>query len=636
MSYNRIYVYFIVVMLFFAVFAADSCGKRSGIERQLNEAVQTPYGYDGTDNSGAELPPKPEGVDEHVWKAITGEFLRNFPVNRTVSAPPAVAPIPNIEWQGAPGSVLVLRWSYNNFGDYDLNGEVGISDLTPIAVNYLFPAEQNELTMWLDQSGDGEVGIPDVTPIALNYLCTVDGYVIEYSSEQSGGFSEAGRIEFNSDGGIDKTQIPYLFEAQIDSGVPFESWFRVRSYHGETLGPPSASVRISNIPNPGEIVLKETWEGGDGTIENADNVWTVEGPAGDKGFDWAVVSGNPVLGHGPVEGQKFVRWDTGLDSGNVGSNAQRWVKTGPVAIRPETDYRISFYTNGQTALAFSAFIVSGLRIQYSFDNLKWFDATFYKLDYGYDSEENVPGIGATKLNVSEGNWRLHKYFFNSAEDSQLWFRYGFESTQGYPDLDVENNPNNGGPCLDDLTIMQPEIPPEAIWFEDFETGDMSQWEEGEGDIVTFVARTNSTYGPASIDAKSGTYFCGLSKVPYSNNGWRRMTSGPIPVTTGEQYELAFYAAGKTEIYWDGLLVGFSFDGTSWNWLGEDDIAGHDFEGYIGFGSTLDYEWRLFDGVFTASSDVLYIGIGFESDSSVMGYIGPSLDLMSVRPYVPIP
>ncbi len=71
-----------------------------------------------------------------------------------------------INFQGA-------TWREVLVGDGDLSGEVGIPDITPIALNYL---STDAGSAFADYDGDGEVGIPDITPIALNYLSTITGY----------------------------------------------------------------------------------------------------------------------------------------------------------------------------------------------------------------------------------------------------------------------------------------------------------------------------------------------------------------------------------------------------------------------------------------------------------------------------
>ncbi len=87
-----------------------------------------------------------------------------------------------------------LTWSYMNAGDYDLSGEVGVPDITPIALNYLKKSTESELVAWIDGDANGEVGVPDVTPIAQNYLNTVQGYEFVTSDSISGPFVKIGEV----------------------------------------------------------------------------------------------------------------------------------------------------------------------------------------------------------------------------------------------------------------------------------------------------------------------------------------------------------------------------------------------------------------------------------------------------------
>lgn len=74
-----------------------------------------------------------------------------------------------------------IKWRYANSGDYDFDGEVGIPDITPLAINYgRIVDTENPLhvTRWLDGDGNGEVGIPDVVLIALNYEWKTNSYAV--------------------------------------------------------------------------------------------------------------------------------------------------------------------------------------------------------------------------------------------------------------------------------------------------------------------------------------------------------------------------------------------------------------------------------------------------------------------------
>jgi len=77
-----------------------------------------------------------------------------------------------------------LTWSYKNLGDYDQNGTVGISDITPLAIHYNeeVPEDDREqrasIQAVVDGSENGKVDIADITPIAMNYGTECAAYSI--------------------------------------------------------------------------------------------------------------------------------------------------------------------------------------------------------------------------------------------------------------------------------------------------------------------------------------------------------------------------------------------------------------------------------------------------------------------------
>ncbi|HES58715.1 MAG TPA: hypothetical protein ENO21_04730, partial [Firmicutes bacterium] len=83
-----------------------------------------------------------------------------------------------------------LGWSERNTGDYDLNGEVNISDITPVGKNFnkVYGTESPDYAQLEVVDGDDnfEVNISDLTPIGLNFGSIITGYNVyrtELSSE---------------------------------------------------------------------------------------------------------------------------------------------------------------------------------------------------------------------------------------------------------------------------------------------------------------------------------------------------------------------------------------------------------------------------------------------------------------------
>ncbi|MEP0814809.1 MAG: PKD domain-containing protein [bacterium] len=108
---------------------------------------------------------------------------------RVASAPPSgdINRPQMVQSLTMPDGTLRLAFLERLQGDYDLSGEVGVSDITPIALRFLETAawissgipesgEENERRAVVDGDQSGEIGVSDVTPIAINYLQTIAGY----------------------------------------------------------------------------------------------------------------------------------------------------------------------------------------------------------------------------------------------------------------------------------------------------------------------------------------------------------------------------------------------------------------------------------------------------------------------------
>lgn len=203
----------------------------------------------------------PAGVDADVWDALKTAFIDAMKSRpefsayggadriagkisgaETDSGIGLIARITAAAPKGAAGKVTdlsfdaesgTLFWSYVNTGDYDLSGDTGIPDITPIALNYLKTVEylpggkpagdietpkglENHRLAWIDGDKNGEIGISDVTPIALNYLNDVKEYRIVTSNQPDGGFVDIGQtVQLTSLDGF-----PKLFEVQLPTS-PF-------------------------------------------------------------------------------------------------------------------------------------------------------------------------------------------------------------------------------------------------------------------------------------------------------------------------------------------------------------------------------------------------------------------------------
>ncbi len=128
----------------------------------------------------------PEEVDPALFETLKGalrEALVARNLSKFVSAPPGensrVTDLDLVDnWDGT----YSLVWHYRNEGDYDQNGVVGISDITPIAMHFgesVPGGDDDTLLGVIDGSDNDVVDISDITPIAMGFGNEVDGYRAE-------------------------------------------------------------------------------------------------------------------------------------------------------------------------------------------------------------------------------------------------------------------------------------------------------------------------------------------------------------------------------------------------------------------------------------------------------------------------
>lgn len=131
--------------------------------------------------------PLPTGVAPELWQrlktALAGMIAS--PGKATRSAPATSASQARLAFNAGTG---VLSWGYACQGDYNQNGEVGVSDLTPLGIHFGAvsgggPFTPDSIEAVIDGSGDGAVGIADVTPIGLNFGNRALSYNIYQSTD---------------------------------------------------------------------------------------------------------------------------------------------------------------------------------------------------------------------------------------------------------------------------------------------------------------------------------------------------------------------------------------------------------------------------------------------------------------------
>ncbi len=72
---------------------------------------------------------------------------------------------------------LTFVWKEKNKGDYNRDGTVSISDVTPVAEFWGYRSDDNPAVMEVvDGDGNGLISISDITPIAENFFSRIQGY----------------------------------------------------------------------------------------------------------------------------------------------------------------------------------------------------------------------------------------------------------------------------------------------------------------------------------------------------------------------------------------------------------------------------------------------------------------------------
>jgi len=173
----------------------------------------------------------PDGVDQGVFAQLKAELACLLQA-RAEGKLPAAAPegpenaIADLALTGDGESGFQLTWRYRNHGDYDQNGKVGVSDITPIAQHFgeLVPEDGgNSLAAVIDGSGNGQVDIADVTAIAQRFGVGVASYSVRSSKFEWGSYTEIGAVGFDDVPGGDEERKLFTFAL-----VPeMNTWYRV-------------------------------------------------------------------------------------------------------------------------------------------------------------------------------------------------------------------------------------------------------------------------------------------------------------------------------------------------------------------------------------------------------------------------
>lgn len=282
---SRIIMFVLFAML---ILIAVSCGGK----KHIHNTTKLPDPAVDLDAAISEVKSMtvPDGVDTKVFEQLRKELIEALQNRKTG----AIAPQPDppdlwtkLTYDTESGELV---WYYNNHADYDLNYEVGVPDVTPIAVNYLASAVPGELTDWIDGDRNGEVGISDITPIALTFGRRITHYEILTSDSPDGGFEVLDSIPVYQK--WNPESIPAEYRVPLPVGA--QRYVKVRGVDESQIDPPWP-VPASDTIDTGGIsgyMPGSWWRFG----ANHLNYCSVEisGPIG-AGMKWTAFPGSAVI-----------------------------------------------------------------------------------------------------------------------------------------------------------------------------------------------------------------------------------------------------------------------------------------------------------------------------------------------------
>jgi hypothetical protein len=209
----------------------------------------------------------PAGADPRVFQQLKDELAFQLAQNgwRTVSAPPdPVKPANDITDLGL-GLVVTdwtLTWGYYNLGDYDQNGTVGVSDITPLAMHWGHAVGTDALDEVIDGDGNNSIGITDITPIAQNFTRNVAGYAVMQSSNGVD-WTELERVSFASAAETARKELSSVLAAPADLEM-----YLVRAYDSTEAAFGADSNAVRYAASDLTVVLITSASGGTGVVDD--------------------------------------------------------------------------------------------------------------------------------------------------------------------------------------------------------------------------------------------------------------------------------------------------------------------------------------------------------------------------------
>ncbi|OGK09046.1 MAG: hypothetical protein A2Y63_01805 [Candidatus Riflebacteria bacterium RBG_13_59_9] len=243
----------------------------------------------------------PEGVDPDVFAMLKDELRRQLVARGKIVATPSAYTVNDLEEVLPATDPPTITWSSNFFiADGNIDGAVGIADVTPIA--FWFGTKPSEVpeAMVADYNRNDMVEIGDITPLAMTFGQDTAGFTIEVCATEVGSFAPLATPVLWTDQLADKNVNGFaVFEYQFATGEvlpPPEMWVRLIPYDAEsTPGVACDPIKIDLGAPPVEFVVTDMLIQATGTTNTE--------PGGDyvgTGFYVAPATGDPTTGEAPA------------------------------------------------------------------------------------------------------------------------------------------------------------------------------------------------------------------------------------------------------------------------------------------------------------------------------------------------
>lgn len=212
----------------------------------------------------------PEGTDPAVWaeiKAAMRVLLENSNDNNMAREAASLEPISTWVIPDAAGDKLA--WFYGLRGDYDLNGEVNLSDLTPLG--QYFGQSWTDTTLpgarirWVDGDWNREVNIADLTVIGTHFGDATFGYEVFRSATPEDSQSWEHAATLDSSLICDESQDwPYVTYDLEPDHADYEYFVRYREFGCDLGEAPWEGGSTDPVPPPPTGMISGQVTGPDG------------------------------------------------------------------------------------------------------------------------------------------------------------------------------------------------------------------------------------------------------------------------------------------------------------------------------------------------------------------------------------